>query len=399
MSANSSVDAHAVPLGMLRRYLVANHWHIDRSTKGVLQPDNLAARVLLGDRPIGKRNFDIYVSDVDDLDDIELVIPNSTDSIEYEFQVSRVISALSAIEDKSPESIVLAIREVGYDVVRSRIPDLLVSDESIHLSIARNFVSGFRNVLAATATTEIVPSPYFSKLRKEGTKYADNCRFGHTFKGSFGFTIESPLQENAEPMLLDVPADAPFERRVMERFAKGLAAIAEAASRDTTDPIIKSSDLGFNANICEHLANLISSTSNSGLTFELAFSPEWKIDDRIVTQKNFLLDERHVNLARTAAKEMRLEIKPSNALVVGRVVKLASEGDPSDLGDMIGEREVAVLWSSEMLGDITVRISLGPVDYLRALEAHASGKPISVGGSLEHLGKRWVLRNPVDFKS
>jgi hypothetical protein len=27
-------------------------------------------------------------------------------------------------------------------------------------------------------------------------KYADNCRFGHTFRGSFGFTIESPIEEN-----------------------------------------------------------------------------------------------------------------------------------------------------------------------------------------------------------
>lgn len=61
---------------------------------------------------------------------------------------------------------------------------------------------------------------------------------------------------------------------------------------------------------------------------------------------------------------------------------------------MMGEREVAVLWSSEALGDITVRASLNPPDYLTALEAHASGRAVKVSGTLERRRRGWVLLNP-----
>src|SRR5271170_8249264 len=51
--------------------------------------------------------------------------------------------------------------------------------------------------------------------------------------------------------------------------------------------------------------------------------------------------------------------------VFGRVIRLATDADPSDLTDLMGEREVAILWSSEAQGDVTVRASLTPPDYLK----------------------------------
>ncbi len=81
----------------------------------------------------------------------------------------------------------------------------------------------------------------------------------------------------------------------------------------------------------------------------------------------------------------------------GRVTRLASDVDPSDLTDMLGEREVAIHWSSEVYGDISVRASLSPQDYLAALDAHASGRPVEVSGTLERLPRSWVLISPSSF--
>jgi hypothetical protein len=65
---------------------------------------------------------------------------------------------------------------------------------------------------------------------------------------------------------------------------------------------------------------------------------------------------------------------------------------------MLGEREVAILWSSEDVGDVTVRASLNPADYLKAVEAHGSGRPVEVSGTLERRPRRWVLVNPTSFR-
>jgi hypothetical protein len=155
----------AVPLEMLRRYLVATGWHVRSSAQDSAPLDNPAAKALLESRAGGGRNFEVFVSDVSDLTGIELVVPNSIRSSEYSSQVARVIDAISAVEDRAELDVARAIREVAFDVVRSRIPDAMVVDDSIRLEMAQSFVLGIRGVLAAAANTELDPQAYFQTAK------------------------------------------------------------------------------------------------------------------------------------------------------------------------------------------------------------------------------------------
>ena len=51
-------------------------------------------------------------------------------------------------------------------------------------------------ILAAAAHGELHVGPYAQRLSSTATTYANECRFGHTFRGSFGFTVESPVGPN-----------------------------------------------------------------------------------------------------------------------------------------------------------------------------------------------------------
>lgn len=389
----------AVPLDMLRRYLAATGWHVRRHVQDVAVLDNHAAKTLLESRGGGSRNFEVFVSDVSDLTGIELVVPNSIRSSEYASQVSRVISAISAVEDRAEQDVARSIREVAFDVVRSRIPDAQVVNDSIRLEMAQSFVSGIRTVLAATANTEIDPQAYFLRTKKEASEYANRCRFGHTFRGSFGFTVESPLEPNSHDALPGFEPAPPFERRVIQRLARGFRSVSAAVTADSVDPIIGSIKTGFSANVCEQLAALVDGTSPSGVKFDFSFSPEWKGTPTYPSQEeHFELGRPQVEVIREAAKVLRAHITAWRETVFGRVIRLASQADPSDLMDTMGEREVAILWSSEATGDITVRTSLTPMDYLQAVEAHAAGRPVEVSGTLERRGRRWVLFNPIGFQ-
>lgn len=271
------VGPGSVPLEMLRRYLTAMGWHVrGANATEATRPENAATRVLLNGRTGGRRNFEVYVSKVSSFEGIELVVPNSAESSEYGFQVARIIDALAALEERTEEDVVRSIREVAFDVVRSRIPDAQVVDDAIRLEIARNFVVGIRSVLAAAATTELHPSPYFLRLRREAAAYADRCRFGHTFRGSFGFTVELPLQPNTQVTLPGIVPAPPFERRVMQRLTRGLRTVLQAVSADSTDPITNAIQTGFSANVCEQFASLVEETSQGGIVFDFSFSPEWK---------------------------------------------------------------------------------------------------------------------------
>ena len=83
--------------------------------------------------------------------------------------------------------------------------------------------------------------------------------------------------------------------------------------------------------------------------------------------------------------------------MTGRVVRLASEDDPSDLMNPLGDREIAIKWQTPEGLDIHVRVTLSPADYLQAHAAHGAGRLVTVSGTLERRGRRWVLSSPSGF--
>jgi hypothetical protein len=402
VTRDPSSDPEAVPLGLLRRYLLANGWRRAEIAPGfaITAPPDGGSRVLremLEGRTGGRRNFEQFILSEDGLDDVELILPREQTSPDYLRQFRGAIRTLSDLEGGGPVQVIADVRRIGFDVVRSRIPTAMVFDDAILLEVATGFITGVKSLLAATATTEIQPDPYFLRVKKEATAYADGCRFGHTFRGSFGFTVESPIVPNDEPALPQMEQPRPFQRRVIERLVRGVTAVCTAVDSDDTSALVTSAKTGFSANACEQFAKLVEETAHSGLVFSFAFSPEWRPPAELIQTKEFLVGPRHVEVTKAAAKELRRQLVPRAEKVFGRVVRLASDADPSDLLNPMGDREIAIQWSSEELGDVQVRVSLGAADYLLALEAHRAGRPVMVSGTLERRGRPWVLSNPTEF--
>lgn len=185
----------------------------------------------------------------------------------------------------------------------------------------------------------------------------------------------------------------PFERRVVERFARGLRLISTAAVMEDPSQIVTHASSGFNANACEQFADLIEQTSPTKLTFDFIFSPEWQRPDA-PSKEEYEVGLRHVEISREAARILRTQEAPRDATIRGRIVRLQSEADPSDIENALGTREIAVLWSTEPEGDIHVRAILAPEEYLKAVRAHADGRAVQLSGTLEKRGRRWVLSSP-----
>ncbi len=395
-------DPDAVPLGLLRRYLLANGWRRAEVAPQVTNtaPPSKGSRIIremLDGRSGGPRNFDQFVLSEPGLNDVELMLPRETGSLDYLRQIRGAIRTLSDLQDRAPEEIIAEVRQIGFDVMRSRIPDSMVSEDTILLEVATGYITGVRSLLAAAATTEIQPDPYFLRLKKEATMYADGCRFGHTFRGSFGFTVESPVVPNIDPPLPFVDQPRPFERRVMERMVRGVKAVCDAVSHDNPEHLIVSAKKGFSANAYEQFAQLIEETSLGGMAFSFALSPEWNSPSDLAQTPEYFVGLRHVEMTRAAAKVLRSEALPRAEKVTGRVVRLASEDDPSDLMNPMGDREIAIKWTTPEGPDIHVRVTLNPADYLQAHAAHGAGHSVMVSGTLERRGRRWVLSSPTDF--
>ena len=130
---------------------------------------------------------------------------------------------------------------------------------------------------------------------------------------------------------------------------------------------------GFSANACEQFAKLVEETAPGGLAFSFAFSPEWRAPAELSQMKEFVVGPRHIEITKAAAKVLRSQTMPRAEKVFGRVVASQTIRIRRTT-HVMGEREIAIHWSSEELGDVQVRVSLGAPEYLLAVEAHGEGR-------------------------
>lgn len=298
------------------------------------------------------------------------------------------ITTISQLYDKTSEAIINDIRSLAYDIITSKIPSEYVRNESIELRIAAQYIERMKTFLASSATTEVTGGRFYKRLSKEGVEYSERCRFGHTFKGSFGFQIESPVGLNDEPALIPDGKDIPFERRVVERVATGFASLRTAVVENSTAAIV-SDEQGLSSNMCDAIADIIEDLQVSKIEFGIAMSPEW---ESLSASKNseFILEYHHVDILREASKAMRTEDPARDAQVVGRIKKLQTEGNPSDLLED-AKRQIEVGWINEDGQVVTVKLFLSPQDYLAAVEAHKAGQSVAALGQLQKNGRSWQL--------
>jgi hypothetical protein len=254
-----------------------------------------------------------------------------------------------------------------------------------------------RRLLIDSAAAELLKLPFIDILNGTSQKYGDNCRLGHTFEGSFGFTIESPVGPNTETKEQLVTPPPPFERRVVERVARGLSYVESAEDEASPVPLLDTFERGFNANMYDRFAELMEGTTASTLSFKFSFSPAWPVSDELRARET-KISAAAIPIMREAAKTLRRVEEPGPIVIEGIVFRLESSGNPSDLLHPIGSREIIVRADNLASGVVNVPMRLLPVDYLVAVRAHETGRRVRVVGNLRRLGPRTLeLQGPSDF--
>jgi len=353
-------------LGLLRRYLTARGWHRNRLTT---------------------RALDVFILAEDGFPDIEIVLPQSSDVADTKIRIDQALRTLSDLEATPPEDVASRISMIDNDIIRARLPDHLVFRESVPLEVARNFLVRARALLIAAASAEIEKSRFVEHNPAASSTYGDRCRFGHTFRGSFGFTIESPVGPNSSPQLTETERPPPFERRVVQRLIRGLDTVQQAMRQQRPELIVESYPTGFNGNMCEELVRLLEKTRAQQVAFQFVLSPEWKPAGDVQEQSQKIILTQDIAILETAAARLKLEDEPAIIRLFGKVIRLESKENPGDLLNAQGAREVRIEWERT-----SVQVRLSPEDYLKAVEAHKGGLAVSISGTIERTSRGLVLR-------
>lgn len=365
-----------------------------RKTEALLDDVTLAdLRFHLVDRgwkQVAERNARLFVYRLVDENNghIELLLPYSEQFVDAKSRIADAIAALSQIEGKSVNEISSEVKRVNRDSLRIR---LQVNEDavSIPLGQAPQHVQGIKNLLLYAACSEVQVARHFEVPLSAGFKFVNECQFGHTFRGSFGFEVSTKLAKEQET--LDV-FSRPFSRRSMERIVRGFESLRKAVDEDDPDFLVDSFEHGFNARMCEALTEI-------ALRGEVVFDceVEWASAappaDDLREFRTVHIGPSEVSVLSYAADQLKA-IGGMSDEIIGTVVNLHCARNPSDDAS---KRIVAIKTKHRQYGAIEVRMQLGANRYLKAVEAHTAGKWVMIRGILERKGNTWSMNAITHF--
>jgi len=332
---------------------------------------------------------------------LEIVLPKDIQSRNLKTYTENAIELLSAVSDENIQDVVQRIVYYDMDVLHSR--DLQTGDyNSITLRLASQQVTQLKQLVNYSAFSEHQPKPHF--LQSETTlskRMVEHYRFGHTFVGSFGFKILSPVIHLPSPytqtnLFGEEPLApiTPIERRVMERIVRGLSFTKQAVKNNDPKLLIREYASGFNGNMCQSVVRM-SQDKNMQIEYKVFWSPKIKPAEDIKDEQTFGLSEIGYNYLEYAADELK-KLKPEYVTVTGRIVALTSKDNP--LGASAHRSVVIRGKFNDNTRRVDILVELNKEDYIKASHAHLEWGVIVVSGILSRSGYGWRLTDATNFK-
>ncbi|MEN8134004.1 MAG: hypothetical protein ABFS18_00520 [Thermodesulfobacteriota bacterium] len=320
---------------------------------------------------------------------LELFLPRSDNFEDFDKRMYDVFLLISNLYEIEPSILAGLLKCFNRDNFFIKISPNDKSLSSIPLELAKKEVNGIRNLFVYSACSEKNALPHHNYPSTVGYQMAEKIRFGHTFQGSFGFSIETPVIEEFKQQGLFSP---PIERKVIERIVRGIKNTTEAVSKKDPEILVANFSSGFNSRMCEAIVEM-----GEALEIPVELSVQWATNlpptEDVSDFKSKTFGDEEISYLKYAAEKLK-EVSPEKTLIIGKVVNLHSNDPTSE----DGKRTIILKHYHEEYGNIDVRIELGISQYLQAIEAHKSRELLEVQGFLERKGSVWLLEAVSDLK-
>ena len=334
---------------------------------------------------------------------LEIIFLRNPDAREQPLYIKNAVEILSLLKEIEPWRLIQDISNVNRDSLRIRILGV-DSGDAISLRIAALQIYELKQLVAYAARSEVDQKPFYLNAQTPEARNTVNAyRFGHTFKGSFGFTIETPklldihlfTQLSLLPQLVTNKDNLPRWRKVMERIVRGLTDVQEATRERDPRVIVQNFKSGLNANMCQALVNML---LDKRLTLE--YSVKWAAlklpDDPVIQYATPIeLSEPASNQLEYAANEL-MELQPQKETISGLIIELSAKDSPLELDT---SRTVRIRWFEEAEGKtFEATATLNRDDYLLAIKAHENWNSIQITGTLSRYKRNWRFIDYTDFQ-
>lgn len=320
-----------------------------------------------------------------------IALPEKPTYSDFATRMLEAVQRLAEVEETSLADIYQKIQSMDQDCLRFRLK--LPADVALpSLEVTARFLQGARDLVFYAACMEQEARRYFEQPFHVGKEQTQHFQFDHTFHGSFGFTIKSPLppfHQQLLPGFLPPATTNPIERRVVERITRGLISVKNAEQEHNSEEISNHFTTGLNANMCKALLEMLEELADAPVEYSVRWSLSLSPSSDIAQNSSIVLDKESFTYLGEAARYLET-VSPNlekDKTIVGTIISLSFENQSERLVTLMAD------------GYGRVSFTLDAADYAIACDAHRDNLVVSVTGTLQRSSRRgsWTLLSCRDF--
>jgi len=337
-----------------------------------------------------------YYFSIDDVNKIPLIVPNPSAS-DFQFRLRDLIRVLEVVENRGKKEIIESINYINKDIWKISIAKGSAID-SLSVSSFEKIIKNLKNLIAYSASAEQMAKPYFEQSLSVGKIYSKKCKIGHTFRGSYGITIETPVDEPITVTENDAEKDqyTPVGRRVTERIFRSLMLIEKEEYVEDLTSLYEES---INGNICIALRNLLE-LSEGDIEYAVNFSPIWDVPKEMAENPRVCIKHSNLSYLNEIYEKLHKEYETiTDCTVTGTIIELKHIFDDEDESDY----NIRILGSHPEGQENDYYITLKKGDYLKACLIHTESvkskknRLVEVTGNLRRTKNKWFIDSYSDF--
>lgn len=332
----------------------------------------------------------------------EIFLPKRITDNSSQLLIEDAIKTLSHAEGLKRDEVVLGIIGIDKDLFNYRLP--VESSEAVSVVLMREVLDATTHAFKEASYYEA--KLYYDELSKVGKKneispkdqsfgFMKECRFAHTWKGSFGVTIEVPLQLPSYGLFDDIPDT--LGRKTSKRIMKGFSIVEKAVELGSVDYILDNILVRDDILSLEAMPSLLGVLRNCEINLGVKYSPLISIEHGFVS--DVLINEKKLLVLEAAIDKVKYPDEIKDIVVIGfpETISSSKEDLLEDIDD--AARRVTVRGiSSQVDGKVlALKMDLSLDDYKKAIRAQAEVREVRVRCDVKKRYRGWEVVNVKSF--
>ena len=341
----------------------------------------------------------------------QIHLPQADADPHYAFRMRDAVVKLAAAENRDPATLLHDLLLPPADVLHIRLRSNGAENGTLPIELGVKLFQAGQKVLTYAACSAHDPRPFYrTTTGGKVPQFMDRCLMGQSRNGDgYTATFAAPVTPDLQRTLADLSpttdvmahevedlalAAAPFERQVTMKLMRAVHTLKTAIEQGDTGGMVKYTNQGISANLCEALAELSVADQRARVDIDIGWSKALPtVPLRLRNGVSFAQPE--IVLLNAVGKQLK-RIDQKRQIVTGLITGL--HANPAGLFEAF---QGSVTVGSFVEGQRrSVRFTLLEAEYKTACDAHRDRCPVSVSGVLtgEASSSIFRLTLPKGFK-